>query len=228
MSDTNTADTGTTGEATNPTNTATPQDNGATVPPGAEGQGGGEAAGAPQGDGEGGGNANPKPDDQQGAPEQYQAFNMPEGFTLEGERLNTAAAFFKTNGWTQEQAQQAVDLYSQMAGQDAAAIKQALDDQRTTQIAQWGEQLKQQLGDKYDQTVGDARTAVQAVNNPELVKAFDEQGWGNHPELVNAFAFFGRFLRDSPMDGLGGGTSTGAVSDGDRMYQYADKPTPRT
>lgn len=228
MTDTNTTDTGTTGAVTDPTSTATPQDNGAIVPPVAEGQGDGDAAGAGQGDGKGGDNANPKPEGQQGAPEQYEAFKVPEGFTLEGDRLKTAGEFFKTNGWTQEQAQQAVDLYSQMAGQDAASLQQAMEDQRTTQIAQWGEQAKQQLGDKYDETVGFATTAVKAINDPELTKAFNEQGWGNHPAMVNAFAFFGRFLRDSPMDGLGGGTSTGVASDGDRMYQYADKPTPRT
>ena len=210
MSDnTNTADTGNPTSTTVTTNTATQQDTGANVQPGTEGQGGGEAAGAPQGDGKGGDNANPKPEGLQGAPEHYEAFKVPDGFTLEGDRLKTAGEFFKANGWTQEQAQQAVDLYSQMAGQDATALKQALDDQRSAQITAWGEQLKTQLGDKYDQTIGDARTAVQAVNDPELIKAFEEQGWGNHPALVNAFAFMGRFLRDSPMDGLGGGTSNG-------------------
>lgn len=210
MSDnTNTADTGNPTSATETTNTATQQETGANVQPGTEGKGGGDASGAPQGDDKGGDNANPKPGDQQGAPEQYEAFKVPEGFALEGDRLKTAGEFFKANNWTQEQAQQAVDLYSQMAGQDAAALQQALEDKRVEQVAQWGEQTKQQLGDKYDETVSLATTTVKAINDPELTRAFNEQGWGNHPALVNAFAFMGRFLRDSPMDGLGGGTSNG-------------------
>ena len=73
---------------------------------------------------------------------------------------------------------------------------------------QWGEESKAALGDKYDETVGYARTAVQAVGDESLTQAFDEMGWGNHPALINAFAFFGRIARDSPSDtgGAGGGS----------------------
>ena len=209
MSESNTVDAGNAGGTTETTNTATQQEAGAAQPV-TEGQGGGEASGAPQGEGEGGDNANPKPEGQQSAPEQYEAFKVPEGFALEGDRLKTAGEFFKANNWTQEQAQQAVDLYSQMAGQDAAALQQAMEDKRVEQVTQWGEQTKQQLGDKYDETVSLATTAVKAINDPELTKAFNELGLGNHPAMVNAFAFFGRVMRDSSMDGLGGGTSAGS------------------
>lgn len=189
------------------------------APAGTDGNGnGGDATGGngQPNKGEGGGDAG-KPEDGKttAAPEQYGQFNLPEGFTLEGDRLGAATQFFKAKGWTQEQAQEAVDLYTQMAGQDAAAMQQAMEAQRLQQIEQWGTETKQQLGAKYDETVGLATTAVKAINDPELTKAFNEQGWGNHPAMVNAFAFMGRFLRDSKIDGLGGTTASGPSASSD-------------
>lgn len=196
--------------------------------PGTEGTGnGGEATGAAGTDtqGQGGNAAKPDSDTAAGAPEHYEAFKVPEGFSLEGDRLGQATEFFKGKGWTQEQAQEAIDLYTSMAGEDTAALQQAVESQRLQQIEQWGTQTKQQLGTKYEETVGLATTAVKAINDPELTKAFNEQGWGNHPAMVNAFAFMGRFLRDSPVDGLGGSTSSGAAerSLGERMYPGMNK-----
>lgn len=206
----------------NSTTTATQQDTGATGQPGSEGKGeGGAATGSEAAGSEGkGGNANPTEDGAAaGAPEQYEAFQLAEGFALDGDRLKTATDFFKANNWTQEQAQQAINLYTSMAGEDANALQQALDDQRTQQIEQWGQQAKAQLGDKYDTTVSLATTAVKFLNDPELTKAFEEQGWGNHPALINAFGKFGEFLRDSPMDAGGAGGGGGAPKSlAERMY----------
>ena len=189
------------------------------APAGTDGNGnGGDATGGngQPNKGEGGGDAG-KPEDGKtsAAPEQYGQFNLPEGFTLDGDRLGAATQFFKAKGWTQEQAQEAVDLYTQMAGQDAAAMQQAMEAQRLQQVEQWGVDAKQQLGAKYDETVGLATTAVKAINDPELTKAFNELGWGNHPTMIKAFAFFGGFLRDSKVDGLGGTTASGPSASSD-------------
>ncbi len=201
------------------TTTETPQVPGSSAPAGTDGGGsGGNAAGndGKPNEGKGGGDADkPEGGNTNAAPEQYGQFNLPEGFTLEGDRLGAATQFFKAKGWTQEQAQEAVDLYTQMAGQDAAAMQQAMEAQRLQLVEQWGVDAKQQLGAKYDETVGLATTAVKAINDPELTKAFNELGWGNHPAMIKAFAFFGGFLRDSKVDGLGGTTTSGpgAASD---------------
>ncbi|WP_414614837.1 hypothetical protein [Stenotrophomonas geniculata] len=206
-----------TGDTT--TTTETPQVPGSSAPAGADGGGSGGNAtgnGGKPNEGEGGGDAG-KPEDGKtnAAPEQYGEFNLPKGFTLEGDRLGAATQFFKAKGWTQEQAQEAVDLYTQMAGQDAAAMQQAMEAHRLQQVEQWGVDAKQQLGAKYDETVGLATTAVKAINDPELTKAFNELGWGNHPTMIKAFAFFGGFLRDSKVDGLGGTTTSGPSASSD-------------
>ncbi|MBD3684112.1 hypothetical protein H3005_19855 [Stenotrophomonas sp. Br8] len=218
------------GEGKTTTSTTEQQGTGGSGQPATEGTGnGGDAKGTTSTDtkDEGGEADKSKGDTSDGAPEQYEAFKVPEGFTLEGDRLGQATEFFKARGWTQEQAQEAVDLYTQMAGQDAAALQQAVEAQRLQQLEQWGADAKQQLGAKYDNTVGLATTAVKAINDPELTKAFNELGWGNHPTMIKAFAFFGEFLRDSKVDGLGGTTTSGSQSTGDRMYQYADRPAAR-
>lgn len=222
---TSTASTQNSGEVEGNTTTSTTEQQGAGAngQPGTEGTGdGGDAKGATSKDtqGEGGKSGKPDSDTAAGAPEQYEAFKVPDGFSLEGDRLGQATEFFKAKGFTQEQAQEAIDLYTRMAGEDTAALQQAVEAQRLQQIEQWGTETKQQLGSKYDETVGLATTAVKAINDPELTKAFNELGWGNHPAMVNAFAFMGRFLRDSPMDGLGGSTTsaTGERTMGQRMY----------
>jgi len=187
------------------------QETTATAPAGSEGQGSeggksGDAGASKEGEKptEGKKDGEEKP---AGAPEQYGQFQVPDGFALEGKRLDVATEFFKAKGFTQEQAQEAIDLYTRVAGEDATALQTALEAQRQQQIEEWGTQAKAQLGDKYDEKVGLARTAVKAVNNPALVAAFEEQGWGNHPALIEAFSFFGGIARDSGMDGLGGSTS---------------------
>ncbi|HGM4888544.1 TPA: hypothetical protein ACKPX2_001552 [Stenotrophomonas maltophilia] len=218
------------GEGKTTTSTTEQQGTGGSGQPATEGTGNGGDAKGTTSTGtkdEGGEAGKSKGDTSDGAPEQYEAFKVPEGFTLEGDRLGQATEFFKAKGWTQQQAQEAVDLYTQMAGQDAAALQQAVEAQRLQQLEQWGVDAKQQLGAKYDETVGLATTAVKAINDPELTKAFNELGWGNHPTMIKAFAFFGEFLRDSKVDGLGGTTTSGTQSTGDRMYQYADRPAAR-
>lgn len=174
----------------------------------------------PEGDG---GKAEPSKDEQAPAvPEQYEAFQLPEGFTLEGERLSKATEFFKANGWTQEKAQEAINLYTQLAQEDAGLMQAALQQQVQQRITEWGEQAKAELGDKYDEAVGLARTAVTAVGNEALTAAFEEHGWGNHPELIKAFAFFGKFVRDSSVDtGDAASATAGPQSMAERMYANA-------
>lgn len=201
------------GAPNNDSATTPPQAPAATAQPGSEGEG---AAAAVQAGKEG------EPGEQPGAPEQYEAFKVAEGFKLEGDRLASAQTLFKELNLTQPQAQRLVDEFTKLAGEDGSAIATALEQQRVQQVEQWGQDTKAELGDKYDETTGLARTAVQAVNDPELTKAFNDLGWGNHPRLVKAFAFFGQFLRDSKVDGLGGGTSDGPAASDHKSVLYGN------
>lgn len=190
------------------------------TPQATEGQPATDAA-KPEGEGTKEGNTEDqgKPE---GAPEAYAAYTLPEGFTLEGERLDGANALFKDLGLSQDKAQKLVDKFCELSGTDASALGQAFEANRLQQIETWGTQAKEQLGAKYDETVGLARTAVQHVNDPELTEAFNTLGWGNHPALIKAFAKFGEVMRESKVDGAGGDTATGSdKGPGDTMYSQA-------
>lgn len=142
-----------------------------------------------------------------GAPEAYADYTLPEGFVLEGERKEAAESFFREANMSQAGAQRAIDMFTKLVSEDAAVQQQAMEAAVAQQRDDWAKQAKAELGDKYDTEVAFAKTAVHALQNPELVKAFDEQGWGNHPELIKAFATFGKLMRDSPVDGIGTGGS---------------------
>ena len=154
-----------------------------------------------------------------GAPDAYTDFTMPDGFQLEGERKEAAQSLFRDLGLSQAGAQRAIDHFIKTVGEDAAVQQQALEAAVTQQRDEWGKQAKAELGDQYDAEVKFATTAVHALQNPKLVAAFDELGWGNHPELIKAFAMFGKMMRDSPVDGIGnGGAAKPDVKPWNRMY----------
>lgn len=202
------------GEATDAAN---PNGQSASAPAAAPGQGeGGEKTGGDagkQGDqpqagidgktGDGQGTTEEEKPVLTGAPEAYTDFTLPEGFKLEGERAEVAQSLFRDLGLSQAGAQRAIDHFIKTVGEDAAMQQQAMEAAVTQQRDDWAKQAKVELGDNYDAEVAFAKTAVHALQNPKLVAAFDEQGWGNHPELIKAFATFGKMMRDSPVDGIG-------------------------
>lgn len=165
------------------------------------GNNGGETAGdKPEGDGQGDTSGD---EPLTGAPEAYSDFNLPDGFALDGERKEDALALFRELNLSQPGAQRLVDKFVGLVSADEqarqAAVAQAVEQQRND----WAQQAKTELGDKYDGELAHAKTAVQALNSPKLLEAFNELGWGNHPELIKAFATFGKMMRDSPVEGIG-------------------------
>lgn len=215
------------------TDAANPNGQSATAPGAAPGQGeGGEKTGGDagnQGDqgktgdegktGDGQGKTGDEPPVLTGAPDAYTDFTMPDGFQLDGERKEAAHSLFRDLGLSQAGAQRAIDHFIKTVGEDAAVQQQALEAAVTQQRDEWGKQAKLELGDKYDETVAYARTAVHAMQNPKLIAAFDELGWGNHPELLKAFGMMGQMMRDSPVDGIGnGGAAKPDVKPWNRMY----------
>ncbi len=213
------------------TSTTTPQaTDTAIVADGADGQGDGGKTpatagdtGAPAGDGK---PETPKPEgtgEQQqpgtGDETAYADFELPEGVVLEGERREQAHALFRDLGLDQERAQKLVSFYAAEKAGEAGAVAEAIQNAIDAQREEWGRQSAERLGDRYNEEMSYARTAVHAMKDPELEKAFLELGWGNHPALVKAFATMGRVMRDSPMDGIGkGGAAQFDVPLQNRMY----------
>jgi hypothetical protein len=149
-----------------------------------------------------------KVEDPVGAPEAYADFALPEGYTLDGERLEAAQTKFKALNLTQVQAQELVDFYCSADGENATVRQQFLESERSQRIEQWGQQAKSELGAKYDESLALARAGVESVKSDALMAAFESEGWGNHPELIKVFAKLGELTRGSGPKGLEGETTT--------------------
>lgn len=208
------------------TNAAKSDDEQGTDPGKSEGQGEGGKTGedAGKGEGEDGKKAGDGQDDDpdSGPPEAYEDFKLPEGFTLEGERKDETLALFRELGLSQERAQKAIDHFIKTVGEDEAARAAAFEAAVSKQREDWATQAKTELGDKYDSELEFAKTAVNAVNSPKLLEAFNEMGWGNHPELIKAFALFGKMMRDSGSEVGGSGAVDPPKKPWEKMYEGAE------
>jgi len=170
--------------------------------------GDGDAAGSgddnKQGDGgkdDGGG----KDDDgKPKAPDSYD-LKLPEGTNLDDAALEQITERARKLGLTQEQAEKLLEQ------ENTNAAKAAEQQQETwkSQVEEWGKAVKSDKeigGDKYDATVKASRQAVEKFASPELKKALNETGFGNHPELVRCFAKIGKAMgEEQPASGSPGG-----------------------
>lgn len=195
------------GEAVENADAAKPDGEAATEPnpPGGQGNGDNAAAGDPKGEGDG-----QKPEETTGAPETYEPYTLPEGFTLEGERLEKANAYFRSKNYSQADAQEAINLFCEFTAVDgeaaseavSALVKDGIESARVQQTTEWGVQAKNEFGDRYDAVLGDALYSVNALvaERPSLKETFNKLGWGNHPDLIWAFHKFGASLKESDID----------------------------
>lgn len=134
------------------------------------------------------------------APEKYEAFKLPEGFKLEGDRLEKLHSLAKESGWTQARAQSAVDTFCA----DIASSQQAA---HAAQVEAWGAQLKSDPeigGANYEGNLQTAGKAVAKFGGPDMVNLLNETGLGNHPVIVKAFLQVGKAISEGDLPGLGG------------------------
>ncbi|MCG7932107.1 MAG: hypothetical protein N0E44_18915 [Candidatus Thiodiazotropha lotti] len=164
-----------------------------------------------EGDGTGGDN-----DQSEGAPENYEAFNLPDGYSLEGERLDAVTEFAKANDWTQEKAQEAVDLYLSMQQQDIAKQDQAYVDLQ----AEWQNALKDNSymtdGEGFEANVAKVNKGVNIMQEmlnsdmkddaPVLADMLKETGMGNHPAVNFMFKALENHLGEDGFVGSKGPT----------------------
>lgn len=139
-------------------------------------------------------------------PDTYE-LQMPEGLEPDAALLAKATPLFKELKLTGEQAQKLSDLY---AGKLAETRKAQLDAWNGL-LDGWREAARTDPeigGARFAENVGAAKTALDRFGTPELKKALDEYGLGNHPELVRFCCRVGKALgEDRLVDGKpGGGT----------------------
>ena len=167
-----------------------------------------------QGEGDAGGEGTQTP------PDTYADFNMPEGVQLDESTLAEVNPLFKELELNQDQAQKVVDFYANKI--QAGSQKQVEDFNQL--MSDWREQSKNDSefgGDKYDENVKIAQSAITKFGTPELKQLLNDHGVGNHPEMVRFMVNVGRTL---PEDIPGGNGNAPSVAK-DRVTQMYGNST---
>lgn len=139
--------------------------------------------------------------------EDYKDFRLPEGMTLEGEKLAEAKSLMKKWGLKQEQAQEAVEYVANMVKAQSEAVKSKVDTMWSDTVKEWGKATKN------DKEVGLANYkenreyAIRALKNlnPEFKQLLME-GLSNHPGVFKHLVQLGKeHSEDNPSQSNTGG-----------------------
>jgi hypothetical protein len=159
--------------------------------------------------------------DEAGAPDKYEQFVVPEGVEINPEVLEEFTPVLKEMGASQVQAQKLVDLQLKLNQQSGEA--------QATQWAEiragWkesGESDKEYGKGKYDASIVIARKAMRTVGTPELGKALEDTGMGDHPEFIRFFYRVGKAIGEDSLSfgNVGGGAPKTAA---DRIFPNQGK-----
>lgn len=125
---------------------------------------------------------------------------LPEGFeALDDNLMKEFAPIAEELKLTQEQGQKLIAMHAQTLKASQDAQQQAWADQLT----QWAKDAKADKelgGDKFDQTLEIAKSAVAKFGSPELKEMLDSTGLGNHPEVIRVFHKIGKAIsEDNPV-----------------------------
>jgi len=126
-----------------------------------------------------------------GAPQEYEVFDIPEDFSFNEDTLADYHEFAKENNLTQEQAQKGVDM--------VAAMKQAEMEQWVQQQKSWVDEAKSDAdygGDKFDENISVAVKARDSFGSPEFNEMLDTSGLGNHPEMIRFLYSVGKAISE--------------------------------
>jgi hypothetical protein len=149
-------------------------------------------------------------------PDAYADFTMPEGMQIDEAALTEAIPVFKELGLTQEQAQKVTDLQAKLV--QAGSEKQVNDFNQL--MSDWRTQTENDSeigGDNFNENVKVAQAAITKYGTPELKQLLEEQGVGNHPEVVRFMVRVGKTLKED-VPGSPGTAVSQAQSRVDLLY----------
>lgn len=168
---------------------------------------GGEAGTAETRSGEAGGEA-PRGN----APEQYEAFTLPDGVDANDEQvraaLGEAGEVFRELGLTQQQGQKLVDLHMKHWMGGAVEAEEMFQRQIERQVREWEDEVRNDAeigGTRLRENLIYAKRAIAALGGRELADELNRTGMGSNPVLVRAFVKMGRqyFREDNFVQGNG-------------------------
>lgn len=137
-----------------------------------------------------------------GAPDQYEAFTIPDGLVASDEQLSQFREMAKGLNLSQPNAQKLIEFEAMRMGEMFTAQENAWETQKT----QWIEQIRSDPelgGQSMLEKQATAVRAVLRIGGDSLVTALNETGAGNHPELVRAFYRIGLAMTEDHFSGSG-------------------------
>jgi len=157
----------------------------------------------------------------------YNAIGRPEQasdyqFGDENGELDGFRDFAYDTGLTQEQANNILNMYSDIQEEEENNHNDAIEELRTTSTMA----LQKEWGKNFDGKMDYAKRAFAQFATPELSQLMDKTGLGNHPEMLRTFAKVGEILgEDSLVVGTGLGSSQLSPEQAQAEIQalYSDK-----
>lgn len=162
-------------------------------------------------------NADAKPDPKdegkpEGAPEAYD-FKAPEGIELDAGVMDAFSAAAKELNLPQDAAQKMVDKVAPIWAQQQQTAFEGIK-------AEWADASRADPefgGDKLNENLAVAKSALEKYGTPELLQLFESSGLGNHPEVIRFLYRTGKTTTEDNFV-VGGNTNSNAQSTAQRMY----------
>lgn len=133
-----------------------------------------------------------------GAPEAYEAFEMPEGFEVDEAALAGATPIFQELGLSQAKAQKLVSFFAEHEGQRAEAMAAG----HVAQVEAWETAAREQFGAEFDGTVQTAVAGLKRFDTDGKVsEVLNSTGLGSHPEVIALFNRIGKATSEDTFDG---------------------------
>jgi hypothetical protein len=153
-----------------------------------------------------------KADEKPAAPEKYD-LKMPEDSKISSEEIDKIAAYAREQGLSNEAAQKLVDsqheVVSKLEAERMNEFKETVD--------AWKDQAAKDPefgGQQFTRNVELAKRVVTRYGSEDFVKALDESGFGNHPELLRVFVRIGQAMgEDRLVTSATGGSSSKSLED---------------
>jgi hypothetical protein len=135
----------------------------------------------------------------QGAPEKYADFSLPEGMTLDKGLLEKALPLFKELNLSQEQSQKIVSLQAEHAKASVEAVIKSAEAERTKIVEGFKTETIKKLsegGADWKKEMSFAAKALGTFGTPELRKLLDETGLSNKHEIISAWIKVGKEMAE--------------------------------
>ena len=162
----------------------------------------------------------------EGAPEEYEAFTLPEGMEMDSKAIEIATPLFKKLGLTQDAAQEVVDLYNGLQTEQSNALAENWASTQEDWVKGINEHkefggagLEKNLahvGRAIDTVFGKPPTRPEEGATEEAITAFNDHpntqfrealaitGAGNHPRLFEFMVKVGRSMSEDGISTGGG------------------------